>query len=156
MESHVEGKSRGRPRCFDVERALDAAVCTFWKNGYEGTSLDDLTQAMGINRPSLYAAFGNKEQLFARAVARYAEQGLALMRDALAAPTAREAADRFLREVVIGDCDVRAGRGCMLVGAALTCSADAAAGAGPKILEKAGPPRVESREINPPPPRSRV
>lgn len=101
---------------------MDAALCTFWKNGYEGTSLDDLTQAMGINRPSLYAAFGNKEQLFARAVERYIERGNAKVAEALAAPTAKQAAERYLRDVVVGDCDAGSGRGCLLVGAALTCS----------------------------------
>lgn len=124
MESDGERKSRGRPRCFDVERALDAALCTFWRNGYEGTSLDDLTAAMGINRPSLYAAFGNKEQLFQRAVDRYLERSAAQAADVLAEPTARRATERYLREMVVGSCDASgAGRGCLLVAAALTCSA---------------------------------
>jgi AcrR family transcriptional regulator len=128
MESQTPQNTRGRPRAFDVGRALDAALCTFRKNGYEGTSLDDLTAAMGINRPSLYAAFGNKEQLFARAVERYVELGGERVRAALSAPTAREAAERYLREVVIGPCESPdATRGCLLVGAALTCSASAEA-----------------------------
>ena len=128
MESESEAKSRGRPRCFDAERALDAALATFWKNGYEGTSLDDLTAAMGINRPSLYAAFGNKERLFARAVDRYIARATARVGEVLAAPTAREAVERYFREVVVGSCDsAPAGRGCLLVGAALTCSSAAEA-----------------------------
>jgi AcrR family transcriptional regulator len=61
----------GRPRGFDPEKALDAAICTFWKHGYEGASLEALTTAMGINRPSLYAAFGDKADLFEKAVRRY-------------------------------------------------------------------------------------
>ena len=126
MEAESEAKSRGRPRCFDAERALDAALATFWKNGYEGTSLDDLTAAMGINRPSLYAAFGNKERLFARAVDRYIARATARVGEVLAAPTARVAVERYLREVVVGSCDsAPAGRGCLLVGAALTCSSAA-------------------------------
>jgi AcrR family transcriptional regulator len=63
--------SRGRPRGFDMEVALDAALGVFWRQGYEGASLADLTAAMGINRPSMYAAFGNKEELFARVLDRY-------------------------------------------------------------------------------------
>ena len=58
----------GRPREFDVERALDRALDVFWRNGYEGASIADLTAAMGINPPSLYAAFGNKEGLFLAAL----------------------------------------------------------------------------------------
>src|SRR5688572_6810389 len=67
----VARAKRGRPRAFDAEKALDAALEVFWRKGYEGTSLPDLTKAMAINRPSLYAAFGNKEQLFRRVLDRY-------------------------------------------------------------------------------------
>lgn len=63
--------SKGRPRQFDPEEALGRAMLVFWEKGYRGTSLDDLTGAMGINRPSLYAAFGDKEELFIRAVDKY-------------------------------------------------------------------------------------
>jgi AcrR family transcriptional regulator len=56
-----------------LDKALDAAMQVFWRNGYEGASLSDLTQAMGINRPSLYAAFGDKGTLFRKALDRYAE-----------------------------------------------------------------------------------
>lgn len=63
----------GRPRAFDADRALGAAAEVFWKHGYEGASLDLLTAAMGINRPSLYGAFGDKADLFEKAVARYQE-----------------------------------------------------------------------------------
>ncbi|MEU8242212.1 TetR/AcrR family transcriptional regulator [Actinoplanes missouriensis] len=88
---------RGRPRGFDAGTALDRAIEVFWRHGYEGTSLTDLTEAMGINRPSMYAAFGNKEELFRRAVTRYAEADMAYARDALAEPTARRVVERFLR-----------------------------------------------------------
>lgn len=64
-------KKRGRPRKFDPEAAVLQAVEVFWEKGYDGTSLDDLTEAMGINRPSLYAAFGDKGQLFLRAIEAY-------------------------------------------------------------------------------------
>lgn len=63
----------GRPRRFDENAALDAAIDVFSRYGYEGASLDQLTEAMGINRPSLYGAFGDKADLFEKAVARYAE-----------------------------------------------------------------------------------
>ena len=89
--------TRGRPRGFDVDEALDHAVDVFWRQGYEGTSLDDLTTAMGISRPSLYAAFGNKESTFRKAVGRYAEIEMAYVNEALAEPTARAVAEHYLR-----------------------------------------------------------
>ena len=73
----------GRPRAFDVDEALDQALKVFWRRGYEGTSLPDLTRAMGINRPSLYAAFGNKEALFRKALDRYNDGPAAYVREAL-------------------------------------------------------------------------
>lgn len=88
---------RGRPRGFDADAALDRAVEVFWRQGYEGASLSDLTDAMGINRTSMYAAFGNKEDLFRRAVARYAEADMAYAREALSRPTAYEVIETFLR-----------------------------------------------------------
>jgi AcrR family transcriptional regulator len=115
----------GRPRAFDVEVALDRALEAFWQKGYEGTSLSDLTKAMRINRPSLYAAFGNKEELFRKVLDRYAEGPTGYMARALQAPTAREAARRILRGVIDQLTDKRTPRGCLLVQSALVC-ADAA------------------------------
>src|SRR3546814_14799860 len=80
---------KGRPREFDVGDALAAALRVFWSKGYEGASLTDLTEAMGITRPSLYAAFGNKEALFRKALDLYEEEKLAYVRGALDAPTAK-------------------------------------------------------------------
>ncbi|MEU6841676.1 TetR/AcrR family transcriptional regulator [Streptomyces sp. NPDC046716] len=89
--------ARGRPRGFDADAALDRAVEVFWRQGYEGASLTDLTEAMGINRTSMYAAFGNKEELFHRAVARYAEADMAYARESLTEPTGYEVIESFLR-----------------------------------------------------------
>lgn len=113
---------KGRPREFDTEDALDAALHVFWRQGYEGTSLTDLTEAMGISRPSLYAAFGNKEELFRRALDRYAEQGPgAIQREALAEPTARKVAERLLRSAAEALTDPANPPGCLAVQGALTC-----------------------------------
>ncbi|MFJ9119073.1 TetR/AcrR family transcriptional regulator [Streptomyces sp. NPDC102394] len=115
---------RGRPRGFDVEAALDRAVEVFWRQGYEGASLTDLTEAMGVNRTSMYAAFGNKEELFHRAVARYAEADMAYAREALTAPTAYEVVESFLR--ANADALTRADRpsGCLSVQGALAEGGD--------------------------------
>lgn len=80
----------GRRREFDVDQALDAALCVFWRKGYEGASYNDLTQATGVERPGLYSAFGNKEALFRRALERYYEQQLGFFPEALVKPTSRE------------------------------------------------------------------
>jgi AcrR family transcriptional regulator len=71
MHAIQQKRGRGRPRSFDVDAALDRAVEIFWKNGYEGADLTALTKAMGINRPSLYVAYGDKRALFFKAVERY-------------------------------------------------------------------------------------
>src|SRR5690606_39630614 len=88
--------TRGRPREFDVEDALAAALRVFWAKGYEGASLTDLTDAMAITRPSLYAAFGNKEALFKQALDLYETEKLAYVKGALAAPTAKSVVQRML------------------------------------------------------------
>ena len=86
----------GRHREFDVEKALDAALCVFWRKGYEGTSYADLTEAVGVERPALYAAFGNKEALFRQVLARYNERHMDYLPAALQLPTAREVAAHIL------------------------------------------------------------
>src|SRR5438034_4590790 len=73
----------GRTRQFDVDEALDRALEVFWARGYEGATLPELTRAMGINRPSLYAAFGNKEQLFRKALDRYQTGPMSFLTEAL-------------------------------------------------------------------------
>src|SRR5215470_17396797 len=104
-----------RSREFDVDTAADQALRLFWTKGYEGTTLSDLTRAMGINRPSLYAAFGSKEELFRKALDRYAEGPAAFMREALDEPTARAVAERLLGGATDRATDRRNPRGCLMV-----------------------------------------
>src|ERR1700733_10066888 len=105
----------GRPREFDTERVLDAAMEVFWRHGYEGATVAELTEAMGINPPSLYAAFGSKEGLLKAALDRYAEKRAEFLREVLAAPTAREVAERMLLRIADLHTDPANPPGCLLV-----------------------------------------
>lgn len=116
---------RGRPRTFNTDEALDRALDVFWRKGYEGATLPDLTEAMGINRPSLYAAFGNKEELFRKALDRYMEGPASFVRKALEEPTARRVAETLLLGEIDLLCDPKTPRGCFAVQAALACGDDA-------------------------------
>jgi AcrR family transcriptional regulator len=111
----------GRPRAFDPDVALDRAMHVFWAKGYEGASLSNLTRAMRINRPSLYAAFGNKEQLFGKVLDRYMDGPLAWFGKALAAPKAREVVEQiFLATARMAE-DPGTPAGCLMVQGALAC-----------------------------------
>lgn len=116
-------RPRGRPRLFDPETALRDARDAFWRSGYAGTSLDDLAAAMGMNRPSIYAAFGDKEALYLRSLERYAQESCRLLELALEAPgTLRERlaavyASAIALYIVGGP---EAPRGCFLVGTGVT------------------------------------
>jgi len=112
----------GRHREFDVDKALDAALCVFWRKGYEGASYVDLTEAVGVERPALYAAFGNKEALFRRALARYNERFLSYIPEALALATAREVAAYALRKAVELNTMFDDQRGCLGVNGVLAGS----------------------------------
>jgi len=112
----------GRHREFDVDKALDAALCVFWRKGYEGTSYVDLTEAVGVERPALYAAFGNKEALFRQALERYNERFLSYIPEALALPTAREVAAHALRKAVELNTLFDDQRGCLGVNGVLAGS----------------------------------
>lgn len=114
---------RGRPREFDLDVALDAAIEVFWRQGYEGTTLDDLTRAMGINRPSLYAAFGNKEETFKLAVARYAKVDMAYVDEALDKPTARAVAEHYVRSNVLAITEPTKPPGCLSIQGGLSAPA---------------------------------
>ena len=115
-------RPRGRPRSFDHDAVLDRAVTVFWERGYHATSLDDLTEAMEIGRPSLYAAFGDKRRLFLRALERYGATIGSCGVVALGEERVRDAVGGFLeRNLHSATCDGAPG-GCMLgsaVGAAL-------------------------------------
>ena len=115
----------GRPRSFDLDTALDRALQVFWRKGYEGTSLSDLTRAMRINRPSLYAAFGDKESLFRKALDRYMVQETRYWQKAIDAPTIGEFVEKLLRGAAEAMSRTGSPRGCLLVQGALTCSAEA-------------------------------
>lgn len=111
---------RGRPRNFDTEQALDAALAVFWRKGYQSASLTDLTQAMAINKPSMYAAFGNKEQLYLAALQRYREQQLIKHAQALAGePDVKKAMRAFLRSVAVMLTAPELPGGCMVVNSAV-------------------------------------
>jgi len=115
----------GRPREFDEDAALEAAMRVFWEKSYEGTTMADLTGAMGINRSSMYAAFGDKESIFHRVMERYLGEPMDYIRQALAQPS--------LAEVVAGLIHGTAEflsmrgnpRGCLLIQGALACGTDA-------------------------------
>jgi AcrR family transcriptional regulator len=110
----------GRPRAFDMDYALDQALHVFWEKGYDGASIADLTEAMGINPASLYAAFGNKEALFKKALDRYEAKRDQIMEEAFAAPTAREAVTRLLEGTAERLSDKCNPRGCLMVQGALS------------------------------------
>ncbi len=115
---------KGRPREFDVDEALDKAVDLFWRQGYEGTSLADLIAAMGITKPSLYAAFGNKEDLFRKAVDRYVELRVAWLDKVFDQPSSRYGIERFLMMFTGAEQAEGTPCGCLMVQGALVCSPD--------------------------------
>ena len=114
----------GRPREFDIDEAIQMATELFWRKGYEGTSLSDLTGAMRITAPSFYFAFGNKEKLFRRVIKQYYESQIELLESALREPTVRGVVERFL----YGYADVLTGRahapGCLALNSSLPCAED--------------------------------
>ena len=115
----------GRPRAFAEEEALESAMRVFWEKGYEGTSLDDLTAAMGINRSSLYSAFGDKQALFEKAMARYSSGEMLFVRAALAQPTARKVIESLLRSTVDFLADPSHPKGCLSLQGGMACGSGA-------------------------------
>ncbi|GAA3214851.1 TetR/AcrR family transcriptional regulator [Actinocorallia longicatena] len=114
----------GRPRSFDADEALDAAMRLFWRTGYDGTSLADLTDAMGINRRSLYATFGNKEDLFHLVVRRYEEGPGRFFAEAVGQPTGRGTAEYLLHAAADSFTDPGLPSGCFLVQGGPACDPD--------------------------------
>ena len=125
MKTHSAAAVRGRPREFCVDSALTAALRVFWSKGFEGASLTDLTEAMGITRPSLYAAFGNKEELFRKALDLYEKEKLAYVGAALEAPTARGVAERLLYGALHMQTTGTDPKGCLGVISSVACGAEA-------------------------------
>lgn len=123
MDKGKSSRKAGRPRGFCPEEALETALQLFWRKGYEGTSMSDLTEAIGVNRPSLYAAFGSKEALFRLVLDRYAEKYDAGLTAALAQPTAWGVAEALLLPTAHEPSPTREA-GCLLVQGALVCSDD--------------------------------
>jgi AcrR family transcriptional regulator len=111
----------GRPREFDAETALDQAMEVFWRHGYEGATIAQLTEAMGINPPSLYACFGNKEGLLKAALDRYTKLRGVWMDEVVAAPTARDVAERMLMGIAEKQTDPANPPGCLLVQGGIAC-----------------------------------
>jgi AcrR family transcriptional regulator len=108
-----------------VDAALARALEVFWSKGYDGASLNDLTDAMGINRPSMYAAFGNKEELFKKALDLYEREKMAYIGRALDQPTARLVAETMLRGAIDTACGGDQPHGCLRVINSVACSPEA-------------------------------
>jgi AcrR family transcriptional regulator len=123
MKCSANTAVRGRPREFDPEQALAAALRVFWQNGYEGASMAELTEAMGITKPSLYACFGNKEALFRKALDLYERDKLAYIGHALEEPTAKRVAERLLRGALATHCGGSDPQGCLgVIATVVGCS----------------------------------
>ena len=134
MPDPTPTRERGRPRTFDLDEALDAALQVFWREGFLSASLSDLTAAMGINKPSLYAAFGDKQALYLAALERYAAQHLGALAQRLDEnPDGRAAVHAFLRALSALFADPALPGGCFIVNG----SADSGAITMPKPVESA-------------------
>jgi AcrR family transcriptional regulator len=120
-------RPRGRPRSFDREKALDVALREFWARGFDAVSIAELTSAMGITAPSLYAAFGDKKSLFREVVTLYQATYGAFFAQALTAePSVRDGVHRALRAAAAEYTNPEHPPGCLIIGAAVNCTTDSA------------------------------
>ncbi|MFA5968671.1 MAG: TetR/AcrR family transcriptional regulator [Sphingomonas sp.] len=125
MEMLLSHPPKGRPREFCVNQALTAALRVFWTKGFDGASMNDLTEAMGISKPSLYAAFGNKEALFHQALELYEREKLAYIGAAIAEPTARKVAEHLMLGALAAQTDGQDPHGCLSVIHSVACGPEA-------------------------------
>jgi len=121
-EERREPVSIGRPREFDLDAALERAMLVFWRKGYDGASMSDLTAAIGVTKPSLYAAFGNKEQLFRKVLDRYDQRTAGFLLGSIRAATVREVAAGLLRGAAEFHANPANPPGCLMVQGALVGS----------------------------------
>jgi AcrR family transcriptional regulator len=118
-------RKKGRPLSFDRDAALNKAMLLFWEHGYEATSLNALTSALGVTPSSIYSAFGDKKTLFFEAVELYMTGGGSLQMMLDQAPTARAAVQQMLLGAAAGFTGECTPKGCLLASAAVSCSEDA-------------------------------
>jgi AcrR family transcriptional regulator len=120
----MEHATKGRPRSFDEDQAIDAAMRVFWEKSFEGTTMTDLTDATGLSRSSIRAAFGSKEGLFLKAVKRYQSEQMRYIPKALAQPTLRRAIEALFRGMVNFISIPGNPKGCLSIHGALACGTD--------------------------------
>ena len=121
MSSKTTTTQKGRPRAFNQDDALEKAMRVFWQYGYEGASLSALTEAMGINKPSMYSVFGTKEELFHKAVEKYLTGHVSFVPDALNEPTLQQALRKMLTQSVDFLTNKQTPLGCLVLQGALNC-----------------------------------
>ena len=120
----MEHATKGRPRTFDEDQAIDAAMRVFWEKSFEGTTMTDLTDATGLSRSSIHAAFGSKEGLFLKAVERYKSGLMTYIPKALAEPTLSRAIEALFRGMVNSLSIPGNPKGCLSIHGALACGTD--------------------------------
>lgn len=110
-------QARGRPRCFDLEEALERSLLLFWQKGFQNTSLDEIAEAVGVKKPSLYAAFGDKEMLFRKVLQRYSGKLCEPVQALDRYDDIREAINAFIELGIASGCSAGHPRGCLLASA---------------------------------------